>query len=86
MPNSAVAAYRPGTPVGVTWRPPDMTMPGIGMLALARTVPTSTNVVVPVRLNSNVKLLRPCRKVPVGDSSAISRSPARIVCTTVPAL
>ena len=63
-----------------------MTMPGIGMLALARTVPTSTNVVVPVRLNSNVKLLRPCRKVPVGDRSAISRSPARIVCTTVPAL
>ena len=63
-----------------------MTMPGIGMLALARTVPTSTNVVVPVRLNSNVKLLRPCRRVPVGDSSAISRSPARIVCTTAPAL
>ena len=82
----AVAAYRPGTPVGVTWRPLDMTMPGIGMLALARTVPTSTNVVVPVRLNSNVKLLRPCRRVPVGDSSAISRRPARIVCTTAPVL
>ena len=63
-----------------------MTMPGIGMLALARTLPTSTNVVVPVRLNSNVKLFRPCRSVPVGDSSAISRSPARTVCTTAPAL
>ena len=58
-----------------------MTMPGIGMLALARTVPTPTSVVVPARLNSSVKSFRPCRRVPVGDISTMSRSPARTVCT-----
>ena len=56
---AAVAEYRPGTAVGVTCIPPDITMPGIGMLALARTVPASTSVVVPARRNSMVKVLRP---------------------------
>ena len=42
MPNSAVAVNRPGTPDGWTCTFPGMTMPGIVMFALTRTVPTST--------------------------------------------
>ena len=83
MPNSAVAEYRPGTLVGVTCNPPDITMPGIGMLALARTVPASTSVAVPARRNSMVKALRPWRSEPVGASNTTSRSPARTVWITL---
>ena len=39
MPNSAVAVNRPGTPDGWTWTFPGMTMPGIVMFALTRSVP-----------------------------------------------
>ena len=46
---------------------PDMTMPGIDMFALARTVPTSTSAPDAER-NSIVKVLRPLRSVPVGDT------------------
>jgi hypothetical protein len=48
-------------------------------LALARIVPTSTSVFVPVCRNSTVKLFRPCLSVPVGDNSTTSRSAARTV-------
>ena len=58
MPNSAVAVNRPGTPDGWTCTFPGMTMPGIVMFALTRTVPTSTRAPDEER-NSIVKVLRP---------------------------
>ena len=80
MPNSAVASYRPGSFVGVTCMFPDISMPGIVMFAVARTVPASTRAPVAER-NSSVKALRPLRRVPVGDRSMIDRSPAVTVWT-----
>src|SRR5262245_3193774 len=43
IPNSAAAAYWPGTPLGVICRPLDITIPGMAMFPLARTAPTSTS-------------------------------------------
>src|SRR6185503_11438988 len=84
MPNSAVAVNRPGTPEGCACTFPGMTMPGIVMVALTRTVPTSTRA-PDKEWNSIVNVLRPVLSVPVGDRTTISMSPDRVVTTRLPA-
>ena len=81
MPNSAVAAYRPGTSAASTCTFPDSTIPGIAMVAPTRTVPTSTRAPEGER-NSIVKVFRPLRNVPVGDRTTMSIPPDRSECTT----
>ncbi len=73
----------PRTPLGCTCALPGMTIPGIVMLAPTRTVPTSTSP-PEVERNSMVKVFRPLRSVPVGDSTTTSNDPDRAVCTTRP--
>src|SRR5687768_9950586 len=82
IPKSAVTAYRPGVPDRVTCIPPDITIPGIGMLALARTAPTSTSAPVAAERNSIVKVLRPWLSAPPGARSTTSVLPDRTVRTT----
>src|SRR5687768_8117658 len=79
IPNSAVAMYRPDVPDGVTCIPLDITIPGIGMFALARTAPTSTSEPVAAERNSIVKVLRPCLSAPSGARSTTLRFPDRLV-------
>src|SRR5690606_37470671 len=85
IPNSAVTVYTPATPVGCTCALPGMTMPGMGMLAPTRTVPTSTSAPEAAR-NSMVKVFRPLRSVPVDDRTITSISPDCTVCTTPPSV
>src|SRR5690349_24796487 len=55
MPNSAVASYRPAVNVRCTWRLDDITIPGMDMLPLALTMPTSMRRPSLVR-NSKLKV------------------------------
>ena len=86
MPKSPVASYSPGCPVGAIVIGLFITMPGIVIDAASATVPTSMRSLVVAERNSILNRLLPVRSPPSGFDSVTTRSPVRIVSSTVPAV
>src|SRR6476469_6869481 len=81
--NADAAEYLPGTADLWTSIVANIGMPGIGIVADARTLPTSTSVPPGVDLNAMMKSSLPWRSVSRGERSTMSSATERTRCSSV---